>query len=157
MATCFACLQNGLLYILIPIIGSLLLGFNGLWAGFVLAPVLTLITAFSFVYLKYGKSNFQFLLKDIESEIIVLDDILTSENAAKLSQQVSDILIKHQYSKDMITHAALFVEEMGLTILDKNRDKKKDILVELSLFFEKDSLVIIERDSGILFDITDPD
>lgn len=157
MATCFACLQNGLLYILIPIIGSLVLGFNGLWAGFVLAPVLTLITAFTFVYLKYGKSNFPFLLKDIESEIIVLDDVLTSETAAKLSRQVSDILIKHQYSKDMITHAALFVEEMGLTILDKNRDKKKDILVELSLFFEKDSLVIIERDSGILFDITDPD
>ena len=157
MATCFACLQNGLLYILIPIVGSLVLGFNGLWAGFVLAPVLTLVTAFTFVYLKYGKSNFPFLLKDIESEIIVLDDVLTSETAAKLSRQVSDILIKHQYSKDTITHAALFIEEMGLTILDKNRDKKKDILVELSLFFEKDSLVIIERDSGILFDITDPD
>lgn len=157
MATCFACLQNGLLYILIPIVGSLVLGFNGLWAGFVLAPVLTLITAFTFVYFKYGKSNFPFLLKDIESEIIVLDDVLTSKTAAKLSRQVSDILIKHQYSKDTITHAALFIEEMGLTILDKNRDKKKDILVELSLFFEKDSLVIIERDSGILFDITDPD
>lgn len=157
MATCFACLQNGLLYILIPIVGSLVLGFNGLWAGFVLAPVLTLITAFTFVYFKYGKPNFPFLLKDIESEIIVLDDVLTSETAAKLSRQVSDILIKHQYSKDTITHAALFIEEMGLTILDKNRDKKKDILVELSLFFEKDSLVIIERDSGILFDITDPD
>lgn len=157
MATCFACLQNGLLYILIPIVGSLVLGFNGLWAGFVLAPVLTLITAFTFVHFKYGKSNFPFLLKDIESEIIVLDDVLTSETAAKLSRQVSDILIKHQYSKDTITHAALFIEEMGLTILDKNRDKKKDILVELSLFFEKDSLVIIERDSGILFDITDPD
>jgi Na+-driven multidrug efflux pump len=157
MATCFACLQNGLLYILIPIVGSLVLGFKGLWAGFVLAPVLTIITAFTFVYFKYGKSNFPFLLKDIESEIIVLDDVLTSETAAKLSRQVSDILIKHQYSKDTITHAALFIEEMGLTILDKNRDKKKDILVELSLFFEKDSLVIIERDSGILFDITDPD
>ena len=97
MATCFACLQNGLLYILIPIVGSLVLGFNGLWAGFVLAPVLTLITAFTFVYFKYGKSNFPFLLKDIESEIIVLDDVLTSETAAKLSRQVSDILIKHQY------------------------------------------------------------
>jgi len=157
MATCFACLQNGLLYIIIPITGSLLLGFNGLWAGFVLAPVLTLITAFAFVYFKYGKSNFPFLLKDIESEIIVLDDILTSENAAKLSKQVSDILIKHKYSKDTVNHAALFVEEIGLTILEKNREKKKDIFVEMSLFFEKDSVVIIERDSGVLFDITDPD
>ena len=46
---------------------------------------------------------------------------------------------------------------MGLNILDKNCDKKRNIFIELSLFFERDSMVIIERDSGVLFDITDPD
>ena len=30
-------------------------------------------------------------------------------------------------------------------------------MVEISLFFEKDSVLIIERDSGELFDLTDPD
>lgn len=29
--------------------------------------------------------------------------------------------------------------------------------MELSLFFEPDSVLIIERDSGELFDLTDPD
>ena len=31
------------------------------------------------------------------------------------------------------------------------------LLVELSLFFEDDSVLIVERDSGELFDLTDPD
>ena len=31
------------------------------------------------------------------------------------------------------------------------------MLIELSLFFEVDSVLIIERDSGELFDLTDPD
>ncbi len=30
------------------------------------------------------------------------------------------------------------------------------ILIELSLFLEGDSVLIIERDSGMLFDLTDP-
>ena len=44
-----------------------------------------------------------------------------------------------------------------LTILEKNGQAKKSVLIELSLFFEPDSVLIIERDSGILFDLTDAD
>ena len=51
----------------------------------------------------------------------------------------------------------MFVEEIGLTVLEKNKKSKKQILIELSLFFEKDSVLIIERGSGKLFDATDPD
>ena len=44
-----------------------------------------------------------------------------------------------------------------LTIIEKNKQAKKPVLIELSLFFEDGSVLIIERDSGTLFDITDPD
>ena len=37
MATCFACFQNGLLYMLLPMLGSALFGINGMWAGFAVA------------------------------------------------------------------------------------------------------------------------
>ena len=57
MATCFACLQNGLLYILLPILGSTLFGTNGMWAGFVIAPVLTLVISLLFVYLRMSISG----------------------------------------------------------------------------------------------------
>ncbi len=157
MATCIACFQNGLLYILLPIAGSLLFGINGLWAGFAVAPVLTLLCALLFVYKRFGKDNFPFLLKDMKSEIVILDDVLTPATASALSERVAESLLSHQYPKDVANLAALFTEEIGLTVLDVNKQSKKPVLVELSLLFEDDHVLIIERDSGKLFDLTDPD
>ena len=157
MATCIACFQNGLLYILLPILGATLFGFNGMWAGFVAAPMLALSAAMLFVRLKFGKDNFPFLLKDMETEIEVMDDIPTPQNAAALSERVGNILKHHEYPDVTATRASLFVEEIGLTILEMNRKSKKPVLMELSLFFKPDSVLLILRDSGLLFDITDPD
>ena len=157
MATCFAFFQNGLLYILLPILGSVIFGINGMWAGFVAAPILTLVCAMLFVYLRFGKDNFPFLLNDMDSEIVVLDDTLSPESASALSVQVADCLISHQYPKETANRAGLFAEEIGLTVLDINKQSKDPILVELSLFFEDDQVLIVERDSGVLFDLTDPD
>ena len=157
MATCFACSQNGLLYILMPILFGLIFGINGMWAGFVAAPILTLICSYLFVYLKFGKDNFPFLLKSMESDIEVMDDTLTPEKASELSEKVSDSLISHKYPKETANRAGLFVEEMGLTILEKNKKSKKPVLVELSLVYDRDSVLVIVRDSGKLFDLTDSD
>ena len=156
MATSFACLQNGLLYILLPILGSTLFGLNGMWAGFVIAPILTLCFAMCFVYLRFGKDNFPFILKSMESEIEVMDNVLTPENSTALSEQVRDSILSHNYSNSVANYAALFVEELGSTILEVNEKTKKPVLIELSLFFEEDSVLIILRDSGVLFDATDP-
>ena len=156
MATCFAVFQNGLLYIAFPILGSLLFGINGMWAGFAAAPLLTLICAYGYVYLRFGRENFPFLLKDIDSDIEVIDDVLTLETVGTLSKRVGESVKKRDYSLITATHASLFIEEIGLAILEKNKKLKKPVLFELSLFFEKDSVLIIERDAGVLFDITDP-
>ena len=157
MSVCISCIQNGLLYILLPVTGSLLLGINGMWAGFVLAPMLTLAGALLFVYLRFGKDNFPFLLGEMDSDIVVMDDALTAESVVTLSKSVGESLISHHFSNTEANHAALFVEEIGLTILEKNKQVKKPICIELSLFFEADSVLIIQRDSGELFDLTDPD
>ncbi len=157
MATCIACFQNGFMYILLPVLGALAFGMGGMWAGFVAAPILTLVCAYLYVYLRFGRDNFPFLLKDMETEIEVMDDTLTPETAAGLSNRVRSSLLAHQYMKKTAGKAALFVEEIGLTILERNRQAKKPVLVELSLFFEEDSVLVIERDSGVLFDLTESD
>ena len=157
MATVIACFQNGLMYILLPVLGALAFGMGGMWAGFVAAPMLTLVCAYLYVYLRFGRDNFPFLLKDMETEIEVMDDTLTPETAAGLSNRVRSSLLAHQYMKKTVGKAALFVEEIGLTILERNRQAKKPVLVELSLFFEEDSVLVIERDSGVLFDLTESD
>lgn len=156
MATCIACLQNGLLYIILPILGSFAFGFNGMWAGFAVAPLITLAFAYLFIYCRFGKDNFPFLLNDMKSEIVVMDEIIPSKTAATLSERVKNSFIDHDYSSAVAERAALFVEEMGHTILEMNKEKKS-ALIELSIFFEPDSALIIERDSGTLVNLTDPD
>ena len=157
MATTFACLHNGVLYILLPILGGLAFGVNGLWAGFAASPVLTLIVAYTYVYLRFGKENFPYLLKHMDSEIVVLDETLTPENAAHLSDRVRDSLLAHGYRRTTANNAALFTEEIGLTLLERNKKAKKPLLIELSLLYEKGSVLVIERDSGVLFDLTASD
>ena len=157
MATCIACLQNGVLYILLPVLGALLFGINGMWAGFVVAPILTLICGYLFVYLRFGKENFPFLLKDMDSDIEVMEDTLSTESAVGLSDHVRSSLLSHRYARTTANNAALFIEEIGLTILERNKNAKKPILIELSLIFESGSVLIIERDSGMLFDLTASD
>ncbi len=157
MATCFACLQNGVLYILLPALGALIFGISGMWAGFVASPILTLACAFLFVYLRFGKDNFPYLLRDMDTEIVVLDETLKAETAASLSEQVGSCLLSHQYPKETASRAALFTEEIALVILENNQKAKKPVMIELSLYLENDSVLIIERDSGKLFDLTDPD
>jgi hypothetical protein len=91
----------------------------------------------------------------MDSEIEVMDDTLSVASSAILSERVSDSLVAHDFSRDEANHAALFVEEIGLTILEKNKQAKKPVLIEYSLFYEGDSVLIVERDSGELFDLTD--
>jgi hypothetical protein len=93
----------------------------------------------------------------MDAEIEVMDETLTPESAAALSEHTASIMLSHQFSKAAANRAALFVEEIGLTVLERNQKAKKPVLIEFSLFFEPDSVLIIERDSGELFDLTDPD
>ena len=86
-----------------------------------------------------------------------MDDKLTPDNAGKLSGKVKDALLSRGYRKEEAVRAALFTEEICLTVLEKNGRVKMPVLIEFSLFFEEGSVLIIERDSGKLFDITDPD
>ena len=74
-----------------------------------------------------------------------------------LAEKVGNNLLTHNYPSKTANRAALFVEEIGLTTLEINKQSKKPILIELSLFFGPDSVLIIQRDSGKLYDLTDPD
>jgi hypothetical protein len=87
----------------------------------------------------------------------VLDDILTRESCARLSEKVHETLRSRAFAERSATQAALFTEEIGLTLIEKNKAARKPLLVEISLLFEEDSVLLIERDSGVIFDVTDPE
>ena len=90
-------------------------------------------------------------------EIIVIDETLTKDGCARLSERVQAAMMEHGYSARVASRASLFTEEISLTILEKNAARKNAILTEVSLLFEDRSALLIERDSGEIFDLTDPD
>lgn len=148
-------LKDGVFYSVLPILGSVLLNDTGMWAAFAAAPLIALALSFLFIRIRFGKARFPYLLDDSSTDIVVIEDTLTPESCAQLSERVDAAIREREYSQSTATKAALFAEEIGLTILEKNG--KKPLQAELSLFFEKNSVLLIERDSGVIFDITDPE
>lgn len=157
LAVLITVLDNGILYSTLPMLGSILFGETGMWVSFMVTPIISLIISFIFVRLYYGKERFPFLLEKSDAEIVVMDDILTNDNITKLSERVSDLMLEQNYPEKVAMKAALFIEEIGVTIMDKNKKKNKKLYVEITMFFERSSLLLIERDSGIIIDLTDPD
>ena len=150
-------IKDGILYSFLPVLASSYWGEDAMWISFAVSPLITLVLAFLYIRVRYGKEMFPLLLKPSGSEIIVLDDVLLPDNCAKLSAKVSELIEDHGFSKSIANRAALFTEEIGLTIIEKNGETKKPLMIEISIFFENDSILLIERDSGEIFDITDPD
>ena len=150
-------LKDGLLYSLLPVLGSVLFAQTGMWAAFAVAPLLALALSLLYIRLRYGKARFPYLLEGTEKPILVLDDTLTKESCVRLSEQVNAALRDRGFGDRSAAQAALFTEEIGLTLIEKNKTARKPILVEISLLCEESSVLLIERDSGVIFDVTDPE
>ena len=150
-------LKDGFLYSVLSLLASVLFGENGMWVAFATTPALALALSFLFIRYHYGAARFPYLLEKTKTEIIVMEDTLTSEGCARLSESTQAAMQEHGYSARVASRAALFTEEIGLTILEKNATGRKPILIEISILFEDGSALLIERDSGEIFDLTDPD
>ena len=150
-------LKDGFLYSVLPLLASVLFGQGGMWTAFAATPALALALSFLFIRYRYGAARFPYLLENTNMEIIVIDETLTKDGCARLSERVQAAMMEHGYSARVASRASLFTEEISLTILEKNAARKNAILTEVSLLFEERSALLIERDSGEIFDLTDPD
>ena len=149
------CITDGPIYAVLPVLFALLFGVNGLWIGFAVAPVLGLSLSIFILRCRMGKDGFPLYLEWADSRIIVFDSVLAKEKLSDISQKIQIELTEQGYDKKTAMKAALFSEEISTTLLEQNADKK--VWVEYSLLYDKDSVRLIIRDSGKIFDVTDPD
>ncbi len=148
-------LKDGLAYTLMPVLFSGLYGADGLWIGFAAAPLLGLGASMLMIFLVMGKENFPWLISVDDEDTFFYDVWLTRETMTEASRFIQAQMEKHGYSRKNVLDAALFTEEISATILEVNGEE--EILAEYSLLFESDSARLIIRDSGIVFDVTDPE
>ena len=131
------------------------MGENGMWAAFAISPLLATILTLLYIRLRYGAKRYPYLLEEDGNDIVILEDVLKPESCARLSALVSKAITERGHAKEMANRAALFTEEILLTALEKNKTRKRQLQVELSLLFDKNSVRLIERDNGEIFDDTD--
>lgn len=133
-----------------------LIGINGLWIGIATAPVLSILAGMLIVLIQNGKSQVPLLLNPIDDAgITSFDTVLGSQEIVVLRDSVENLLNEHNIPSNIIFKIMLLIEELCTLIESKNPEKK--IYCELTIIISDNTIRIILRDSGEIFNITDTD
>lgn len=89
-------------------LGDTIAGQRGMWAGFALAPAVGLALLFGYIYLRYPRGSFPYLLEGMDDDIAVFDDTATSENCSKLSGKVGEEFVKRGLPDTVRNQAEVF-------------------------------------------------
>ena len=131
----------------------------GIWLGFSLAPLVSLIVCSLLIFLRCTKKRgepFPLLIpRDNEDRTFIYDFAVNAENAVAVSRTADAVLRGFPVSEQTRTFLCLTLEEMLMLIREKNGEKK--VFAECTILVEPEGVRMILRDSGRLFDITEAD
>ena len=130
-------------------------GAHGVWAALALAPALALGSVALYVLACGGRRGFPFLLpRNREAALRVFDLELDPVDICGASASVAAHLEAKGVDRRRASKAALLVEEALMVVRDRNAGKriKAEVTVDLN-----DGLMLILRDDGEIFNITDAD
>ena len=126
----------------------------GVWWGFALAQVLTLILCGVLAVMKYGREYFPYYL-EAKKPAADYELSLSPEALITVRDSAEEFLKAHDVPKSTVNQVMLIIEEIGMLTLERN---KGEVLAEYTLLLEEDGQVrIIIRDDGEIFDVTDED
>lgn len=137
-----------LLYVGIPIFFSLFLDMRGIWFGMTAVPIVTFLLFAVILRIRYPKT---FPLLAPAMDIVSRDEKLDSNRAIELRDWAESEFQKRGFSSRYVMKTGLIVEEICMSIVDKNPGV--NVLAELTLFFEGEPKIIL-RDNGKFFDMT---
>ena len=145
-------LRNMILPMLLGIPLGLVLGLNGIWTGFALAPAVTFGVCVRLMKRMYGHESFPLYIADVD--LTDYSIMLTPENIIAVRDGAEKFLTSHNISRNKINDAMLIIEETGMLILEHNAGRK--IQAEITIK-AGEGIELIMRDDGEIFDITDTD
>lgn len=147
-------LQNLVLMAILPIPLCLWLGMEGLWWGCAITPLVALVVMhfYGFAHRKCGK--FPWLVKD-SYEIHNFDIDVSPESVVNLREEIGTLLDKKHVCSKSLFQAKLLIEDTILLTLEKNPEKK--LIAEVSLTFREKDFILVFRNNGPIFDVTDAD
>ena len=139
-------------YLVMPVLGlslgAMLGGFNGMWAGFAMAPVAALAAVGAGLLIRYGRSHFPLLLsREREGRVMVFNLPLEEREIVRVSQEIAKL-------EGVPMRASLMVEEVLMVVRERANGRRLlgEVTVDLN-----DGVQLTLRDDGEIFDITDTD
>ncbi len=140
-----------LCYLLGPIWGE-----NGVWLALGIGSFVALAIIAIYLWIRCGACNFPLLLpREREANLRVIDLVLEPSEICTASQAVQSHLESHKISPERAVKAALLVEEALMVVRERNAGKR--ILAEITIDLNDDAVVLVLRDDGVIFDLTDAD
>ena len=134
---------------------SCFMGMNGLWVGFMLSPLLTLVLGLLISCRLYGRENTPLLIGHDTAPTYIYNIEVTKEQIIALRNQAENDLKTNNISPGTINRIMLLIEELYMAILEHNKGKKS-VLSECSIIIH-DDVQLITKDNGDVFDITNDD
>lgn len=129
-----------------------------MFAGGALAPIAAYYLSLLFVRLRYGKANTPLLLSDREKSLkaAFYEFTITPEAVIAVQKNVGDFLRANNVDRKLVSKTELLIEELYMLVYERN-DKKPTVCAECTALIRDDGIQIIEKDDGLLFDLTDED
>ncbi|MBQ7544741.1 MAG: ATP-binding protein [Synergistaceae bacterium] len=154
LAVISSCARNLIAILLISIPLGMTGSISGVWWGFALAQLFTLILCCALAVMKYGREAFPLYLEE-KQPVADYDLLLSPEALMSVRDSAEEFLNAHGIPKDTVNQVMLIIEETGMLIIERN---KGDVLAEYTIEVDEDERVrIIIRDDGEIFDVTDED
>ena len=155
LASLFAMSQSLLFAALFCPLLSRALGLSGIWLGLVFSPPAALALYSAYVYWRYGKKKFPWLLDENEFPTLNHSFSLTKEGVMEMRALAEDFLLRHDVERQTVFRIMLLIEECGMATIAENGGKA--VLAEYSLMLADDGVKLTLRDNGKIFDITETD
>ena len=138
------------------ILGTLIGGITGMSIGVMLAQPVSYLFSVGYVRLRYGKENYPLFIADKENSkrSLFYELKLSPENIISVRDNIENELKRSGYSKEVINRVMLLLEETLMLILENN--PKGNVLAECTVLMG-DKLILVVKDDGIIFDLTNSD
>lgn len=151
ITTLIECFEQTILPIAFATVGGILFGINGLWVGYVAAFFVTIVGGYLILVKLWGKEKSPWFLPDDEDFMKTFHMELDQDKIMNMNSEIQELLEEHQVNRRSSIRLQLFVEELGMLLLEKNEHKK--ILLEWTISIgEKVHLIV--RYGGDKLDLT---
>ena len=151
-------LQELILAVPLGFLFGKIFGVYGMFAGIVLAAPFAYYLSLLYVRLRYGKENCPLILADRKKSMqeAFFEFTVTPEMIIAVQKQAGDFLRHNGVSQKNVMKSELLIEELFMLIYEKN-GKKNTICAECTVIVKDNTVRIITKDDGVLFNIADED